>query len=92
MALERAVINCRTKFWEYGQLYIALSRVKNRTDLCILLPPDTHDFFIRPRVDLNVVRILDTMRDQRQPPVPQISPEENIEPDLNSFDGSEPIS
>jgi ATP-dependent exoDNAse (exonuclease V) alpha subunit len=48
MTLEPAVIHCRTKFWERGRLYVALSRVNNPTDLCILLPPDIHDFFIRP--------------------------------------------
>jgi hypothetical protein len=38
MMLQRAVIDCRMKFLEHGQLYVARSGVKNAGDLCILLP------------------------------------------------------
>jgi hypothetical protein len=61
MTLQRAVIDCRTKFWEHGQFYVILSRVKNPADLYILLPPDMDDFTIGPPVDLDVFQILETI-------------------------------
>jgi hypothetical protein len=60
MTLQRAVIDCRTKFWEHGQLSVALSRVKNPADLCILLPP----------VDLDVVQILEAMNASTESQIP----------------------
>jgi hypothetical protein len=71
MTLQRAVIDYRTKFWQHGQLFVALSRAKSPVDLCILLPDDTDDFIIRPPVDLNVVQILETMESSRALPIPK---------------------
>jgi hypothetical protein len=39
MTLERAVVDLRNDFWEHGRLYVAVSRITNPTNLCILLPP-----------------------------------------------------
>jgi hypothetical protein len=61
MTLQQAVIDYRTKFWEDGQLSVALSRVKSPVNLCILLPDDMDYFTIHPLVDLNVVQILEMM-------------------------------
>jgi ATP-dependent exoDNAse (exonuclease V) alpha subunit len=41
MTLDRAVVDLRRDFWEHGQLYVALSRITDPRNLCILLPPST---------------------------------------------------
>jgi hypothetical protein len=65
MTFQRAIIDYRTKFWEHGQLYVALSQIKSPIDLCILLPDDMNDFTIPPPVGLDVVQILETMESSR---------------------------
>jgi ATP-dependent exoDNAse (exonuclease V) alpha subunit len=57
MTLQRAVIDCRTKFWEHRQLHVALSRVKSRADLCIFLPLDIDDIMIQLPMDLDVAQL-----------------------------------
>jgi hypothetical protein len=66
---------------------VALSGVKSPCDLYILLPDDLNNFTICPAV--NVVQILKTMQSSRPLPIPQISPGDNIESGIASFDPSE---
>jgi hypothetical protein len=91
MTLQRAVIDYRMKFWEHGQLYVDLFRVKRPVDLCILLPDDLDDFTIRPPVDLDVVQILYTIESSRALPIPQISPGDNVESGIGPIDRSDAI-
>jgi hypothetical protein len=77
------------KFLEHGQLYVALAQVKNPGDFCILLPSGIDDFTIRPAVDIDVVQILETMQSSRPPPIPQISPGDNVVSGIVSIDPSD---
>jgi hypothetical protein len=61
MTLQPAGIDCRTKFWEHGQLSVALFRVKSPATLCILLTADMDDFTVRPPVDADVVQIVESI-------------------------------
>jgi hypothetical protein len=82
MTLQRAVIDCRNKFWEHDQLYVALSRVRSPADLCILLPSDSDDFGIHPPVDRDVVQILETMNASRPSTITPIVPGNDIQAEL----------
>jgi ATP-dependent exoDNAse (exonuclease V) alpha subunit len=59
MTLQRVVVDYQTKFWEHGQLYMALSRIRDPHDLCVLLPSGMSNFELEPGVDPEVVRVLD---------------------------------
>jgi hypothetical protein len=66
MTLGRAVIDLMTNFWEHGQLYVAISRVTEPGNLCLLLPGpselrgdiDPTETPIRLRVDVDVAQII----------------------------------
>jgi hypothetical protein len=61
MTLSRAVVDFRPHDWGHGQLYVALSRVRNLYDLCVLLPADLDKPEIRVPVDQDVVHIVESM-------------------------------
>jgi hypothetical protein len=89
MTLQRAVIDYRTEFWEYGQLSVALSRVKSPAVLCILLPDDMDDFTIRPPVDPDVVQIVESINASGGPLAALRLPTDNLQPNRYSFDESD---
>jgi hypothetical protein len=66
MSLERVVGDYRTKFWEHGQLYLALSRVRDPHELCVLLPSGMSNLELEPGVDPEVVRVLDSLHHEAQ--------------------------
>jgi hypothetical protein len=89
MTLQRAVIDCRTKFWKHGQLYVALSGVKSSADLCILFHDDVDEFSICPAVDADDVQIVESMNHSGRRPIASRLHADNIQPDISSFDGSD---
>jgi hypothetical protein len=62
MTLNRAVVVLKVPFSEQGQLYVALSRVTDPRNLCLLLPDDQErelsDIQIYVPVDRQIVRII----------------------------------
>jgi hypothetical protein len=77
------------KFWEDGQLDVALSGVMSPYNLCILLHDDMDEVTIRPAVDVDVIQILETMQSSRPLPIHQNSPGDNVESGIASVDSSD---
>jgi hypothetical protein len=61
MTLSKAIIDCRTSFWEHGQRCATLSRVRSPENICVLLPADLTDFSVNPLVDQKVAEILEAI-------------------------------
>jgi hypothetical protein len=68
---------------------VAISGVKSRGDLCILLPDDMDNFTIRPTVKFDAIQLLETMQSSRPFPIPQISPGDNVESRIASINPSD---
>ena len=60
MTLNKVVIDIRSPFWEHGQLYVALSRIKDPKNICILLPDEAvdDDDIIRPYSEKEIVDLV----------------------------------
>jgi hypothetical protein len=62
IALNRDIVDLRAPFWQHGQVYVALLRVTNPRNLCILLPDDQEqklrDMQIRVPIDRQIVDII----------------------------------
>lgn len=63
--LSRVVVDLRHTFWEHGQLYVALSRVRSPDGLLVLLPnlPQTESPEIHPIADARVVQAILTLEE-----------------------------
>jgi hypothetical protein len=68
---------------------VALSGVKSRGNLYILLPDDMDDFAIHSAVDVDVVQILWPVQSSRPLSIPQNSPGDNAESGIASIDPSD---
>ena len=66
LTLNNVVVDMRSRFWEHGQLYVALSRVRDPRNLCILLPEkeEENDSLISPISDETIVNLVNQIEDQ----------------------------
>ncbi len=66
MTLDRVVVDLRSDFWEHGQLYVALSRVRDPSKICILLPQNEteNDDKIKPVSDKGIVDLVCSIENQ----------------------------
>lgn len=55
-SLARVVVDLRRSFWEHGQLYVAVSRVRDPGGLMVLLPRGDAAMTIKPVADARVVQ------------------------------------
>lgn len=57
LTMKRIIIDVRSNFWEHGQLYVALSRIQDPKNVCVLLPnsdENIEEMNIMPECDQNV--------------------------------------
>jgi hypothetical protein len=59
VTLDSAVVDLRGLFWEYGQFYVALSRVRDPRNLCVLLPNPKHEMSETSPDDVDLGIIVD---------------------------------
>lgn len=66
MTLDRVVVDLRSDFWEHGQLYVVLSRVRDPSKICILLPQNEteNDDKIKPVSDKEIVDLVCSIENQ----------------------------
>ena len=57
LTLDKVVLDLREDFWEHGQLYVGLSRIRDPHNLCILINSDS-DGTIKNHTDEIVVHIV----------------------------------
>jgi hypothetical protein len=84
--LSRVVIDCRTKWWEHGQVYVGFSRVTSPRDLCVLIPEERHADRIEAVVDRDVVNIVEAIgREAGQAGGRAAAPEGAQDPDADAL-------
>jgi hypothetical protein len=80
------VIDCRTKWWEHGQVYVGFSGVTSPRDLCVLIPEERHADRIEAVVDRDVVNIVEAIgREAGQAGGRAAAPERGQDPDADAL-------
>mgnify|MGYP002475721094 CR=1 FL=1 len=66
LTLNKVIVDMRSLFWEHGQLYVALSRIKNPQNLCILLPDQERegDCLIKPISESAIVSLVNSIENK----------------------------
>jgi hypothetical protein len=86
MTLSRVVLDLRAEFWEHGQSYVGLSRVRDPRNICILIPNDRKDPPIKIAVDHDVVNIV---REMSVPDICKVGSHVILSPESEDISGGE---